>query len=83
MLLLTIYFSDCFKGKGISGASVSLGKDTKPVVTNADGVYLMENVTSGTYEIEVVKVLKVILAPINLSMHCGYIESCWKGVPTQ
>ena len=33
--------------------SVTLGKDTKPIMTNANGVYKMENVTSGAYEIEV------------------------------
>lgn len=36
------------------GVSVTLGEGIKPAVTNADGVYLMENVTSGTYEIEVI-----------------------------
>ncbi|XP_065063389.1 BOS complex subunit NOMO1-like [Rhopilema esculentum] len=40
------------EGKGIQGVTVNLGKDTKPVITNFDGVYLVENVTSGTYQIE-------------------------------
>ena len=33
--------------------SVVLGKDMKSALTNADGVYIMENVTSGTYELKV------------------------------
>ena len=34
--------------------SVVLGKDMKSALTNADGAYMMENVTSGTYELKVV-----------------------------
>jgi len=40
------------EGNGIHGVSVTLGKDTKPIITDANGVYKMENVTSGAYEIE-------------------------------
>ena len=54
--------------------SVTLGKDTKPIITDANGVYKMENVTSGAYEIEVLNEAFVITCIICLGLK--KIEVC-------
>ena len=41
-----------WQGSGIAGTSVSIG-DGKSVLTSTEGVYVVDNITTGTYAIQV------------------------------